>query len=92
MYLPLTNNPEEDFTVVIDEIEYLFKQRWNTLGFWTLDISGPDGVPFVLGVKIVSKFSLLDLFGTIPFDLFSDETFDPGRYDLESYKLGVTYV
>ncbi|RLB89591.1 MAG: hypothetical protein DRH26_11260 [Deltaproteobacteria bacterium] len=90
MYLPLTNNPEENFTASIDDIIYNFRQLWNGLGFWTLDIKDADGVAFVDGVKIITQEYLLRQYPHIPFDLRSDNEVDPGRQDLESFLLDIS--
>ena len=49
MILPLTISPSESFDFNINGEIYKFKQKWNTRGFWTIDIVDIDiGTP-VLG-------------------------------------------
>ena len=90
MYLPLTNNPEENFNVSIFGIIYIFRQLWNETGFWTLDIKDADGNVLVYGVKLITKEYVLRQYPQIPFDLKSENETDPGRLDLESFLLEVT--
>ena len=89
MYLPLTNNPEENFNVSISDIVYTFKQLWNEIGFWTLNIKDADGNILVYGVKIITQEFLFRQYPQIPFDLKSETETDPGRQDLESFLLEV---
>ena len=89
MYLPLTNNPEEDFNVLINDSIYTFRQLWNEIGFWTLDIKDVDGNSLVYGVKIITKEYILQQYPQIPFDLKSENNNDPGRQNLESFLLEV---
>lgn len=89
MYLPLTNNPEETFNASVDNLVYSFKQLWNTIGFWTLDITDPDGVVLVYGVKIVTKERILQQYADIPFDLLSANDEDPSRHTLDEFLLEV---
>jgi len=90
MYLPLTNNPEESFRVSINEIVYNFKQLWNTIGFWTLDISDEDNNIIVSGVKLVTGEFLLRQYPQILFDLKSTSEEDPTRDNLDIFLLEVT--
>ncbi len=90
MYLPLTDNPEENFRATIDDDIYNFKQLWNTLGFWTLDISDADNNIIVYGVKLITKENLLKQYPQIRFDLISNAETDPGRNDLSIFNLEVT--
>ena len=90
MYLPLTNNPEESFNASIFDIVYIFRQLWNEIGFWVLDIKDADGNVLVYGVKIVTQEYLLRQYPQIPFDLRSENETDPGRFDLESFLLEVS--
>jgi hypothetical protein len=90
MYLPLVNNPEEKFNISINEIVYSFKQLWNTNGFWTLDITDPDGVVLVYGVKLVTQLYLLIQYPHIPFDLYSSNELDPDRNSLNEFLLDVS--
>jgi len=90
MILPLTNNPEESFSVPINDIIYNFKQLWNEFGFWTLDILDADGNVLIYGVKLITKENLLKQYPQIPFDLISDNDEDPTRNNLESFALDVT--
>lgn len=89
MFIPLTNNPEEIFNISIFGEIYNLRQLWNPLGFWTLDIKDSAGVAIVLGVKIITKLNLLQQYPQIAFDLISSSETDPGRQDLESFKLEV---
>jgi len=89
MILPLTNNPSESFNFKINEIIYKFKQKWNTQGFWTVDILDIDGVPFIYAVKIVTKENLLKAFPNIPFDLRSKKEDDPTRDNLDEFELEI---
>ena len=89
MYLPLTNNPEENFNVSIFDIVYTFKQLWNEIGFWTLNIKDADGNILVYGIKIITQEFLFRQYPQIPFDLKSENETDPGRQDLESFLLEV---
>jgi len=89
MYLPLTNNPEESFSISINEVLYNFRQLWNTYGFWTLDISDADGNVLVYGVKIITKEFILRQYPQIRFDLRSLNDNDPDRDNLSEFKLEV---
>jgi len=90
-YLPLTNNPEEEFSSTINEILYNFRQLWNTeYEFWVLDILDADLNEIVLGVKIVAKTYLLQQFPEIPFDLYSSREADPSRNNLNEFNLEVS--
>ena len=89
MYLPLTNNVEEEFTTPINGVAYAFRQLWNTLGFWTLDIIGADGVSLVYGVVLVTKINLLVQYPQVPFDLVSSVDDDPTRNNLDSFLLEI---
>ncbi len=90
MNLPLTNNPEETFRVSIFDTVYNFRQLWNTLGFWTIDISDSDGNILVYGIKIITQENILRQYAQIPFSLESTAELDPGRNDLEEFLLVVT--
>ena len=89
MFLPLTNNPEESFSIAILGVTYNFKQLWNDNSFWTIDIMDAQMAVLVYGIKIVTKHLLLEQYPQIRFDLFSDGESDPGRNDLESFLIGV---
>lgn len=89
MILSLTNNPSESFNFNIEGEIYKFKQKWNTLGFWTLDILNIDGIPFVYGVKIVTKENILAAYPDIPFDLRSERLNDPTRNNLNEFELEI---
>lgn len=89
MFLPLTNNPEETFTIKILDTVYNLRQLWNTVGFWTLDIKDVDGIVIIAGVKIITQDFILKQFPDIPFDLYSDNQIDPGREDLSTFLLEV---
>lgn len=89
MYLPLTTNPEETFSISIFDIVYNFKQLRNTLGFWTLDILDADGNVLVYGVRIVTQEYLLKQYPSIPFDLYSATETDPSRTNLDEFKLEI---
>jgi Domain of unknown function (DUF6983) len=89
MILPLTNNPSESFSFNIDGVIYKFRQRWNTYGFWTIDISDVDGIAFVHGVKLVTRENILDMHPSIPFDLRSERISDPSRNNLNEFELQI---
>jgi len=88
-YLPLTNNPEETFSASIFGTLYNFRQLWNTLGFWTIDILDENNNPLIYGVKILAKTSLLSQHTHIPFDLISNDEEDPERDTLDAFTLEV---
>jgi len=88
--LKLSSSPEEAIKVVIDEVVYDFRQLWNTLGFWTVDILTDDNtVPLVYGVKLVSGSFLLQQYVDIPFDIKIDSEVDPTRSNIENYILEI---
>lgn len=89
LILPLTNNPEESYSIDIFGVIYNLRQLRNTLGFWTLDIRDQDGVALVLGVKIVSGIYLLAQYPNVRFDLYSSSTTDPDRNNFNEYLLEV---
>jgi hypothetical protein len=89
MILPLTNNPSETFSFNINGTVYKFRQIWNTLGFWTIDILDINDDAFVNGVKIVTKENLLEPHTAIPFDLRSERANDPTRNNLNEFELEV---
>jgi len=89
MYLPLTNNPEENFNISISDTIYIFRQLWNEIGFWTLDIKDADGNILVYGIKIITQEYLLRQYPQILFDLKSENETDPERQTLESFLLEV---
>lgn len=89
MILPLTNNPEETFSVAVFGIVYNFKQLWNEYGFWTLDIKTADNIVLVYGVKIITGELLLKQYPQIPFDLTGSNGSDPTRDNLDSFFLSV---
>lgn len=90
MYLPLTNNPEESFNIVIFGQLYTIRQLWNVSGeFWTLDFFDSDGVVLVYGVKIVTQGLLLNQYPQIPFDLISSADVDASRDDLNEFNLEI---
>lgn len=89
MILPLTNNPSESFNFNINDVIYKFKQKWNTLGFWTLDVFDTDGNPLIYAVKIVAQENLLNMHPNIPFDLKSEKENDPTRDNLAEFELQI---
>ena len=89
MMLPLTINPSENFNFNINGEIYKFKQKWNTLGFWTIDITDINGVPFVYGVKLITRENLLAMHPSVPFDLRSERLNDPTRNNLNEFELEV---
>jgi hypothetical protein len=89
MILPFTNNPAEVFNFNINGIIYKFAQKWNTLGFWTLDILDVDGIPFIHGLKLVVGTDLLANFENLPFGLKSTNLTDPSRDTLSTFNLEV---
>lgn len=90
MNLPLTNNPSETFSINIFDTVYNIRQLWNTLGFWTIDISDVDNNPLAYGVKIVAKTKLLRQYPHIRFELESTTESDPARNNLDEFILTVT--
>lgn len=90
MHLPLTNNPEESFSISIFDIIYNMRQLWNEHGFWTLDIHDADGSELVLGIKIIAGENITMQYPQVPFSLINYEDVDPGRNDLEFFLLEVT--
>jgi len=89
MYLPLTNNTEEKFKIVIFNVVYEIKQLWNINGFWTLDIKDVNGEILIAGIKIVTKLLLLQQYPYIPFDLKSEKDDDPNRNNLSEFQLQI---
>ena len=89
MILPLTNSPSESFTFKVNENIYKFKSKWNTQGFWTLDIFDIYGNVLVYAVKIVANENLLNAFTNIPFDLISEKEYDPTRHNLDKFDLQI---
>lgn len=89
MYLPLTNNPEESFSISIFGTIYLCRQLWNENGFWTLDIKDASGNILVCGVKLVAQEYLLSQYPQLDFDLISTADLDPDRNNLNIFNLGV---
>jgi hypothetical protein len=85
----MTNNPSESFNFNVNGVIYKFKQKWNTLGFWTLDILDIEGNPFVYGIKIVTKENLLIMHPSIPFELRSEKEDDPTRNNLSEFELEI---
>ena len=89
MYLPLTNNPEEKFSVSINDTLYNFRQLWSEYGFWALDISLADGTILISGVKLVVQEDILGQYPNIPFGLLSSDDTDPERDNLEEFEFEV---
>jgi len=87
MTLPLTNNPSETFSFNIKDEIYKFKQKWSTLGYWTIDILNIDGDPFVYGVKLITRENILDMHPAISFDLRSERPNNPTRNNLDQFEL-----
>jgi len=90
MTLPLTNNPSETFSFNINGEIFKFKQLWNAMGFWTLNISDANDVAIISGVKLITKENLLIMHPSIAFDLRSERDIDPTRYDLDQFELTIT--
>ena len=90
MILPLTTNPSESFNFNVNGEIYKFKQKWNTLGYWTLDILNLDGVVFAYGIKLVTRTNLLLQYADIPFDLRSERLNDPDRNNLNEFELQIS--
>ncbi|MCP3685805.1 MAG: hypothetical protein GY861_24415 [bacterium] len=86
---PVTENPEESFSIVLLGELYNIRQLWNTLGFWTIDIFDSDGTILVHGIKIVSGIFFVKQYPHIPWDLYIDEIIDPERFTLSSMVIGV---
>jgi len=89
MILPLTTNPSESFNYNVNGEVYKFKQKWSTLGFWTLDIVNITGTPYIYGVKLLAKTNLLEMHPDIPFDLRSERLNDPSRNNLNEFELEI---
>lgn len=89
MILPLTNNPEESFSISIFDNIYNFRQLWNEYGFWSIDILDADSNPLVYGVKLVTRLALLKQYVNIDFDLISQSENDPTRSNLNEFNLQV---
>lgn len=87
--LKFNDSPEETFNVIILDTIFIFRQRWNTIGFWTLDVLAEDSTPIVLGARIVSGTPILEQFPGVPFDLLNESTIDPTRDGINEYTLGV---
>ena len=90
MNLPLTNNPSETFRVEILGVVYQFRQIWNTVGFWALDILDVDGNPLAYGVRIVAKTELLRQYSHLPFELESITELDPTIDNFSEFLLAVS--
>lgn len=90
LILPLTNNPEENFSITISEVVYNLRQLWNTLGFWTIDVLDENGDPLAYGVKLVTRTELTFQYPAVPFNLRSEADADPSRNNLDSFNLAVT--
>ncbi len=90
-YLPLTTNPEESFSITIFDNLYYMRQLWNTYSqFWTLDIADANHDSLVYGVRIVTQWYVLKQYPHIPFDLFSSNTSEPTRDNLDEFYLEVS--
>lgn len=89
MILPLTNNPSETFSFIINGEVYKFKQMWNTLGFWTLSISDINDNKIIDNVVLVTKTNLLSMHPGIVFDLRSERNNDPTRNNLNEFELEI---
>jgi len=89
MILPLSNSASESYTIVILNVTYQVIQRWNTLGFWTLDFLDEFGLPLIYGVRIVTQTNLLEQYPQMPFDLFSSRAEDPTRDNLINFELEI---
>lgn len=88
--LKLSSSPEEDITIVVNEVVYNIRQLWNTLGFWTVDILTDDNTtPLVYGIKLVSGSYLLQQYVDILFDVKIDSEIDPTRLNIEDYVLEI---
>lgn len=87
--IKLSLSPEETRTTIIEEVVYNFRQLWNTLGFWTIDILTEDSTVLVAGIKLVSGLFILQQYTNIPFDIKIDSVIDPTRFDIEDYILEV---
>ena len=76
---PLSSYPEETFTIPLFGRVYNCKQRWNTLGFWTLDFNDEDGDPIVEGIKLVTGLDLVKAYPELPFTLRINPVVEPTR-------------
>lgn len=89
MILPLSNNPSETFSFIIDGQVYKFKQVWNTSGFWTLSIADINEDTLVDGIVLVTQTNLLNMHPSISFDLRSERDNDPTRNNLDQFELQI---
>lgn len=87
--MTFNNSPEEEFNMVLLDSIYTFRQLWNTIGFWTLDIRDENGDALVLGARIISGSFFLEQFPSIPFDLYNDTGVDPTRDGISDFILEI---
>ncbi len=87
MTLPLTNNPSETFSFNINGEIFKFKQLWNAMGFWTINISDANDTAIISGLKLITRENLLAMHPSITFDLRSERESDPTRNDLDQFEL-----
>ncbi len=63
--IPLGNEPEQKFSVTINEIIWDFRVLYNLrYGVWTLDIS-KGGEDIVLGITMLSGINIIDQYRSI---------------------------
>lgn len=65
------------------------RQIWNTLGFWTLDISDENNSILIYGVKLIAGEFILKQYPEILFDIKIDGDIDPTSDNLTSLIVGV---
>lgn len=87
--LPLTQNAEESFNIVILDVIYSMRQLWNINSFWTLDILDEDGNPIIYGVKLVAGINLLRQYPHIPFDLYLDPAIELNRTNITDLQVEI---
>jgi hypothetical protein len=79
-----SGEPEEFYSLIIDERVYDFRKLWNTLGFWTLSVMDANKKEIVNGVKLVSGVFIFKQYSQIDFDLIFDYKKDPERDTLKN--------
>lgn len=87
--LPLTDNVEETFSIIILESVYNMRQIWSTLGYWLLDVSDEAGEPIVMGIRLIGGSFMLSQYPALPFDLRIDSPVDPARTTLSQLSVEV---
>lgn len=83
----LRNSAEDTFSLTIDEILYVFRQVWNTNGFWILDVFDQNRVVIISGIRLVAGINLCDQYPEIRFNMLIDTDTDPTRDNLDLYPI-----